>query len=206
MEALQVLDWRRRVTALYADVRNRSETAPRAAHALWRSGRDRLFAEHPASPLPPQDRSGFTGLPVAPYDPDLRLVAEARPVDAAVPEEDREYSYPTGTDGVVAFTRAGTVDLTGVGEVGVWWHAGYGGGIFLPLRDGLAGERTFGGGRYVLDTVKGADLGGTDGSLVVDLNFAYNPSCAYDPEWACPLAPPANQVPADVLAGELLPG
>ena len=80
----------------------------------------------------------------------------------------------------------------------------------LPQRqrtaqDALAGEHTYGGGRYLLDTVKGADLGGADGELVVDFNFAYQPSCAYDPAWACPLAPPGNVVDVELPVGELLP-
>ena len=69
--------------------------------------------------------------------------------------------------------------------------------------DGLAGTETYGGGRYVIDTVKGADLGGEDGRLVIDLNFAYNPSCAYDPAWVCPLAPMGNVVTAALAVGEL---
>jgi uncharacterized protein (DUF1684 family) len=87
----------------------------------------------------------------------------------------------------------------------VWWLASYGGGIFLPVKDALAGTGTYGGGRYVLDTVKGADLGGDvrAGRLVVDLNFAYNPSCAHDPAWTCPLAPPGNTLAAPVRGGEL---
>ena len=55
----------------------------------------------------------------------------------------------------------------------------------------------------MLDTIKGADLGGEDGWLVVDFNFAYNPSCAYDPRWVCPLAPPGNVVDVPIGAGEL---
>ena len=110
----------------------------------------------------------------------------------------------TGTDGVVPFERVGVVHLPGVGDLDVWWLASYGGGIFVPIKDGLAGPRTYGGGRYVIDTVKGADLGGEGDSLVIDLNFAYNPSCAYDPAWACPLAPPGNVVKAAVDAGELV--
>jgi uncharacterized protein (DUF1684 family) len=54
----------------------------------------------------------------------------------------------------------------------------------------------------VLDTVKGADLGEQDGRLVLDFNFAYNPSCSYDPSWVCPLAPPANRLAIAVEAGE----
>jgi uncharacterized protein (DUF1684 family) len=65
---------------------------------------------------------------------------------------------------------------------------------------------TYGGGRYLLDTVKGADLGGSDGRLVVDLNFLYAPSCAHDEAWACPLAPPGNRLEVAVTAGELTSG
>jgi uncharacterized protein (DUF1684 family) len=105
----------------------------------------------------------------------------------------------------VPFERVGVVHLPGVGDLDVWWLASYGGGIFVPIRDRRRDGATYPGGRYVLDTVKGADLGGDNGFLVVDLNFAYNPSCAYDPAWACPLAPPGNTVPVPVNAGELMP-
>ena len=82
------------------------------------------------------------------------------------------------------------------------WLASYGGGVFLCFRDSTSGTTTYGGGRYLLDTVKGADLGETDGTLVLDFNFAYNPSCSYDPGWVCPLAPPANRLSIAVGAGE----
>ena len=196
--SLSLLDWRRRVHALYAGVRAADD--PRAAHRLWRTARDELFATHPDSPLLAQDRAAFAGLPVAPYDPDLRF--EAR-VDPDV--EGQRLEVPTGTDGVVPFLRIGVVHLDGLGDLDVWWLASYGGGVFLPVKDALAGTETYGGGRYLLDTVKGADLGSTaDGRLVVDLNFAYNPSCAYDPAWACPLAPAGNTLAAPVRGGELL--
>lgn len=201
--SLSLLDWRRRVGALYADVRRIAATDPPAAHAQWRAGRDELFATHPQSPLLPAARAGFTGLPVAAYDPVWRFEVPLGPAEPA------RLEVPTGTDGVVPFERIGVVRLP-VGSLDVWWLASYGGGLFLPVRDGLAGQETYGGGRYVLDTVKGADLGGDvgpagAGRLVVDLNFAYNPSCAYDPAWACPLAGPGNRLTAPVRAGELAP-
>ncbi len=124
------------------------------------------------------------------------------PVDAAAGPA--RFEARTGTDGVVGFERAGVVRLDGVGDLDVWWLAGYGGGLFVPVRDTRADGATYPGGRYVLDTAKGADLGGRDGRLVIDLNFAYNPSCAYDPAWACPLAPPGNIVAVPVTAGELM--
>jgi uncharacterized protein len=195
--SLSVLDWRRRVTALYAEVRRSAD--PYAAHELWRTTRDELLRTHPDSPVPPQERDEFTGVPVAPYDAALRFELD---VDNDV--EPRRLEVETGTDGVLPFERIGVVHVPKIGDLDVWWLASYGGGVFVPIKDALAGTETYGGGRYLIDTVKGADLGGDRGSLVVDLNFAYNPSCAYDPRWTCPLAPPGNVVPAPVRAGELL--
>ena len=112
---------------------------------------------------------------------------------------------PTGTDGIVRFDRIGSVHLPEGGDLDVWWLGCYGGGVFVPVKDGTAGSATYGGGRYLIDTVKGADLGGDEGRLILDFNFAYNPSCAYDPAWACPLAPAGNTLGRALLAGELMP-
>ncbi|WP_394553026.1 DUF1684 domain-containing protein [Agromyces sp. MMS24-JH15] len=202
--ALQLADWRRRVIGLYAGVRHLSAHDPRAGHDLWRSGRDELFAGHPSSPLLPDDRQRFTGLTVAAYDPDWRFELEVRR-----PVEPERRSMDGGADGPIPFLLVGTVRVPYLGELGVWRVVGYGGGLFLPVKDGLAGRPggTFGGGRYLLDTVKGADLGsGAAGdTLIIDFNFAYNPSCAYDPSWTCPLAPDANVIREDVPVGELVP-
>ncbi len=196
--ALAVADWRRRVQASYAAVREATDLF--AAHDRWRRERDELFASHPATPLLPDDLRDFTGLPVRPYDPDWRFELELTAADA------RGFEFETGTDGVVPFELIGIADLPGVGTLDVWRLASYGGGIFLPVKDALAGRPggTYGGGRYLLDTVKGADFGAgaAPDSLVLDFNFAYNPSCAYDPMWACPLAPPGNVVQVDIPVGE----
>ena len=199
MDALDVVDWRRRVFATYAAVR--ADPDPASAHARWRDDRDDLFAHHPATPLLPEHRAGFTGLTVAPYDAAWRFEVEVQSADPT------PWDVQTGTDGVVPFVRLGVVALPGLGELDVWRLTSYGGGVFLPLHDAGCGKPGggYGGGRYLLDTVKGADLGGDGDHLVVDLNFAYAPSCAYDPAWACPLAPPGNRVDADVPVGELQP-
>ena len=194
---LTLLDWRRRTAALFAAARAAAD--PEVGWRTWRDGRDELFATHPDSPLSEDARTTFSGLPFAAYDPALRFEA------AVVPAEPQRLEVPTATDGVVPFDRVGAVELEGIGRLDLWWLGSYGGGIFVPLRDGTAGTTTYGGGRYLLDTVKGADLGGSDGHLVVDLNFAYHPSCTYDPRWSCPLAPAGNRVTASVEAGEQLP-
>lgn len=190
--AWQIRDWRLRVAEMYASVRAHSD--PRAAHEEWCERRAALLRDHPATPVPPAARASFRPS-VAPYDPAARFVVSV--LDA--PPERRE--VPTATDGVVPFERVGRVELPGLGGLDVWWLDSYGGGIFVPLRDPSA--RTYGGGRYVLDTVKGADLGGTRDALVIDLNFAYQPSCAYSTDWVCPLPGPGNTLAAAVEVGEL---
>ena len=202
--ALQLADWRRRVFGLYAGVRQLSVHNPAAGHELWISARDELFAGHPQSPLLPDDRANFTGLNVPRYDPDWRFELEVRRA-----EEPLRITIDSATDGPIPFSLVGSVHLPYVGNLDVWRLAAYGGGLFLPVKDGLAGAPggTYGGGRYLIDTVKGADLGpGADGdSLIVDFNFAYNPSCAYDPSWSCPLAQPGNTVREDIPVGERMP-
>jgi uncharacterized protein (DUF1684 family) len=194
---ITLLDWRRRVTAIYAAAR--AVPDPEAGWRLWRDGRDELFAGHPDSPLDGPARDRFTGLPFGPYDAALRFETELGPA------EPRRLELPTEGDGVVPLDRIGTVPLGELGRIDVWWLGGYGGGVFLPLRDGSAGRSTYGGGRYLLDTIKGADLGGDMRRLVVDLNYAYHPSCTYDPRWSCPLAPEGNRIDAVVAGGEQLP-
>jgi uncharacterized protein (DUF1684 family) len=195
--SLTLLDWRRRVAALYAAARAAAD--PEAGWRTWRDGRDELFATHPDSPLDETARASFTGLPFGPYDPALRFEVALQPAEPQLRE------VPTAADGVVRLERIGAVAPGELGRLDVWWVGGYGGGVFLPLRDGSAGRTTYGGGRYLLDTIKGADLGGDGGRLVVDLNFAYHPSCTYDPRWSCPLAPEGNRTEIDVPAGEQLP-
>ena len=196
--SLTLLDWRRRVGRLYEEIR--AEPDPATAHEHWRRTRDDLLRSHPDSPVPQAERAGYPGAPVAAYDPGLRF--EAR-VDTDLPPARMEAA--TGTDGVVRFDHIGRARLPGVGGLDVWWLGCYGGGVFIPVRDATAGKQTYGGGRYLIDTVKGADLGGGQGRLILDFNFAYNPSCAYDAAWACPLAPPGNRVERPLLAGELMP-
>jgi uncharacterized protein len=201
IDELALTDWRREVSELYTQVRAGRDD--RAAWELWRRTRDRLFAEHPQSPLDADRRSAFGGLAYHRYDAAARVTAEI------VPAEPGELELQTSTGAPYRFRRVGIARfaLAGV-DLGLplYWLEGYGGGLFLPFADATSGRTTYGAGRYLIDTVKGADLGADDGRLVLDFNFAYNPSCAYDPKWTCPLAPPANRLPVEVRAGERVLG
>jgi uncharacterized protein len=195
-ETLELLDWKRRVFALYAAVR---ALPPESGWELWRDTRDELFRSHPQSPLPPERRASFEGLEYWPYDPHARVLADLEDFEA--PEQP---VVTSGTETILfrPFARA-SFELRGARlSLEVAWLAAYGGGAFLSFRDATSGRESYGGGRYLLDTVKGAELGEDDGRLVLDFNFAYNPSCSYDPGWVCPLAPPANRLPVAVEAGE----
>jgi uncharacterized protein len=198
----ELWDWRRRVAELYATVR--AMEPPRLGWQLWRETRDELFRSHPQSPLAPADRRGFAGLALFDYDPGLRLAAELEPAGDAEP-----VSMVAGGDGEVRlapFARTRGLARRLGAELTLYWIGGYGGGVFLPFKDATSGRETYGGGRYLLDTVKSADLGTTpDGRVLLDFNFAYHPSCVYSDRWTCPLAPPANLLPLPLRAGERLP-
>ena len=199
MTELELADWRRRVSELYAAVR--AEPSPERGHALWRAGRDELFREHPQSPLEPGDPLRATGLPVWPYDPRLRFSLPLLPAPAPA-----QLSLPAGRrrhHGAAA-RRAGRA-ARAAERNGRCVVAGAVRRRAVPAAAGRHRRHgSYGGGRYLLDTAKGADLGGTDGSLVVDLNFLYHPSCRYNDSWVCPLAPAGNTITAPVRAGERL--
>jgi uncharacterized protein (DUF1684 family) len=197
---VSLLDWKRRVSELYARVRRSPQ--PQEAWREWRDERDRLFKEHPQSPIPLERRPTFEGLPYFDYDPALRVVG------ALAPTEREELEITTSRDGPISFVRfaEASFDLWGDRHtLSLFWVEAYGGGAFLSFRDETSGETTYGAGRYLLDTIKGADLGDDAGGLVLDFNFAYNPSCSYDPRWACPLAPPENRLTVPVEGGERYP-
>jgi uncharacterized protein (DUF1684 family) len=195
-----LMDWRRRVFELYRNVR--SDSDPRHAWERWRAARDEMLSAHAQSPLAPGRRSGYAGAAYYDYDPAYRLTC------ALVDTEPLELEISTSRWSTYRFTRFATVALVLDGRrlpLDCFWLHGYSGGLFLPFGDATNGTTTYGGGRYLLDTVKGADLGVTDGELVLDFNFAYNPSCAYDPRWVCPLAPAGNRLPVPIEAGERAP-
>ncbi len=198
-EAYGLADWRRRISKLYGRVRR--APSPRDGWRVWRNTRDALFRSHPMSPLPAGEREKFAGLPYHDYDDALRFTVGLETLERAEP-----ITFELGADGPTQM-RAGarTVGLSERlgGELTLYWIEGYGGGLFLPFGDGTNGTTSYGGGRYLMDTIKGADPGlDADGRLIVDFNFAYNPSCAYSPAFVCPLSPPENRLAAAVEGGE----
>ncbi len=198
-ETLDLADWRRRVAMLHLGFAGPGEEAV----GEFRERRDELFLTHPVSPLNAEQRERFGGLPHFPFDPDARVECELSP-----PEDDEPLEIDTGgPDGTIRYSRVGRLE-TPWGGLTLFWTDGYGGGLFLPFRDATAPDETYGAGRYLTDTIKGTLAGGfeapVEGTRVtLDFNYAYNPSCAYNSAWACPLAPPENRLEEPIRAGEL---
>jgi uncharacterized protein (DUF1684 family) len=196
---LDLLDYRRQVFEMYRLVRAGSGPD---TWAQWRAARDALFRDHPQSALDSAQQAVFAGLPYYPYDPAFRVVAPVR-----WDVEDRIFTGDIGADGRIAYRRFARVTFelpTGSGTLSLFWIMGYGGGLFLPFADRTNGQATYGAGRYLYDTIKGADLGASETEIVLDFNYAYHPSCAYNPRWVCPLAPAENRLNFPIPAGERL--
>jgi len=217
LDRIELADWRRRVSDLYAEVRSMATNEPEAAWEHWRAGREWLYREHSQSPVPADDRKAFRARHW-PYDPGFRFELEVVADEAPKAGSEAPVSgfggfgsllLPISTGGEQSFTRIGFIDVPfgpGALRLGLYWMAGYAGGLFLPFRDGTNGNETYGAGRYLLDAAKSADLGGDAGrrTLILDFNFAFQPSCAFDPRWSCPLSPPENRLDIRIETGERL--
>jgi len=196
---VSLADWRREVAGLYGSIRAGSD--PTRAWEMWRETRHAMFTSHPQSPIPVAGRGSHEGPHVYEYEPAARVLAELESLGGDVVEVGTSDGHSTR---MLRFARA-RFDLFGhSASLDVFWLDQYGGGIYLAFRDATSGEATYGGGRYLLDTVKGADLGSDGDRLVLEFNFAYQPSCSYDPSWSCPLPTPENTLPFAVPAGERL--
>lgn len=200
---LDLYDFRLRVRAMY-DSRNQAlarQADPEQVWSEFRAARDELFRGHARSALSARDRRTFTQLHYFPYNPGAVVVSELVPH-----EEPGEIEVHTGAGQPILLRRAAALHFELNGEprtLTVFWIDVYGGGLFLPFRDRTAGSETYGGGRYLFDTVKGSDFQQVGaGRIVLDFNYAYNPSCAYDSRWVCPLAPRENNLPVALRAGE----
>lgn len=195
---LDLLDYRHRVFELYREIRAFGDNPAGRDH--FQQVRDELFRTHPQSALNVEQQAAFTGLHYYDYDPAFRVTAK---VDLNV--ESETIIIELEGDSRFSYRRFGQVTFalpTGTGRLSLFWINGYGGGLFLPFGDATNRQSTYGAGRYLYDTIKGADLGAALDSLVLDFNYAYNPSCAYNERWVCPLAPRENRLDFPIPVGE----
>jgi uncharacterized protein (DUF1684 family) len=191
--------WRRTVGELYAQIRAAGVETRADVCAQFRQARDALFHRHPDTPLSADRRAVFRGIDYFPHHDKWRVEGRLKAAGG------EEFEIPLARDGVLRVSPAGRVQFELQGRCNsltVFWMEGYGGGLWLPFGDATGRKSTFGGGRYLYDTIKGADLGVDGDSMVLDFNYAYNPSCAYNDHWVCPLVPPENVLPIAIEAGE----
>jgi uncharacterized protein len=205
---LDLYDYRCRVADMYRMRKQATLAGEDAAIVVqrFREARDELFASHPQSALDKEQKRKFQGLCYFPYNPAMCVEAD---IDANV--ESVQLSVAMNAEETMTMTTVGLLHfiLEDVRvELSLYWLNIYGGGLFLPFRDITSPAESYGGGRYLFDTIKGSDFQATRGAsgierIVLDFNYAYNPSCAYNDRWVCPLAPYENRLQVPILAGEL---
>ena len=195
---MQLAHWRRTVAEMYANIRNEKDC--QTAWQSFRNTRDDLFLNHPQSPLYATQKTNFSGLDYYEYNPDFAVEGQLDSVTSYT-----QYEVVLPKDGRFCFTRIAKVRFV-INKhplaLDLYWVDGYGGGLFLPFRDMTNKTTTYGGGRYLYDAIKGADLGAKEATILLDFNYAYNPSCAYNDQWVCPLAPQENWLEFEIEAGE----
>lgn len=205
---LDLYDYRCRVAAMYRE-RTQAYLAGEDAEGVlrhFREARDELFANHPQSALDEEQRQNFQELHYFPYNPALRFIVE---IDTDV--EPVRQQVVMNADESMTMTTVGRVHFAVEGqpaELSLYWLEVYGGGLFLPFRDTTCPAESYGGGRYLFDTIKGSEFLPVPGiknfkRIMLDFNYAYNPSCAYNYRWICPLAPMENRLNVAIRAGEL---
>ena len=157
----------------------------------FHSAKDDFFGHDPHSPLTPEQREAFKGLSYFPENPGLRLEVEVEKF-----HDQEEVQLLTSTGDIQTYTRYGRFSFkvdSQDAELTIFHNEN---GYFLLFVDSLAGAETYGAGRYL----EPEEL--PNGKFLIDFNLAYNPYCAYNEMWSCPLPPPENRINVPIRAGE----
>ncbi len=162
----------------------------------FRREKDTFFHDEPESPLTPNQQADFDGLSYFEENPSLVITSR---LEADGVDRDERIVMQTTTGGEQLYRRAGLVrfEVDGVPTQVTLYASAGSHGLFLPFRDATSGKESYGAGRY-LDV----EHPGPSGRLTVDFNYAYNPYCAYNPEWSCPIPPGENWLTVPIRAGE----
>jgi hypothetical protein len=162
----------------------------------FRAAKDAFFRDDPRSPLTPSQRASFGGLAYFEEDPALEVRTE---LEVSGVDVDEPIVMPTTTGEQREYRRAGIVrfEVDGASARLTLFGSPATAELFLPFRDATSGNETYGAGRYLE-----VEPPGPDGIVEVDFNLAYNPYCAYNPEWSCPIPPAENRLSVPIRAGE----
>lgn len=157
----------------------------------FRKEKDEFFADHPQSPLTHEQKHGFKGLNYFPEDPNLKFEVQVEEF-----EKKEQIMMQTSTGDVLTYDRLGRFHFTVEGQPAELTLYSSDGEFFLPFTDALAGKETYGAGRYMEPHPLG------NGMFLIDFNYAYNPYCAYNSRWSCPVTPAENRLKVPIRAGE----
>jgi uncharacterized protein len=166
--------------------------SPKTELKRFRDEKDHVFAHDPHSPLTEDQRGAFKGLVYFAENPELVI-------NATVDRDVEPGDVPMGTSGgeEQVYQRFGVVRFKVDGEPAqlTLYSSEDSDELFVPFRDTTSGKETYGAGRYLEVHAHGDDV-------AIDFNYAYNPNCAYDPSWSCPLPPIENWLKVPIRAGE----
>lgn len=157
----------------------------------FRTEKDEFYGRHPQSPLTPEQKRNFKGLAYFPENEALRLEVKVGRF-----EDQQPVMMQTSTGGVQEYTRYGRFQFQSEGQPAELTIYQSDNGFFLPFADSLAGEETYPAGRYLEPEPLPGDR------FLVDFNLAYNPYCAYNEMWSCPITPAENRLKVPIRAGE----
>ena len=157
----------------------------------FRAEKDDFYARHHQSPLTPAQKRDFKGLDYFPENTALRLE-----VDVETSQTSESITIDTTGGQPQTYQRFGRFKFLVDGQSAELTIYKNQNGYFLPFADNLAGKETYPAGRY-LEPEKLSN-----GKFLVDFNLAYNPYCAYNEKWSCPITPAENRLKVAVRAGE----
>lgn len=167
----------------------------------FREDKDDFFRTHPRSPIPEAERATFSGLPY--FEVDEALAFEGLSLEPYTGDEPSRFQIPTSDGQLRPAHRAGVLRFAIDGQplqlTAFTFDGGDGESLFVPVLDGTSGSETYGAGRYL--DIEPED----DGTVTLDFNLLYHPSCVYDQRFSCPLTPAENRLPIRIEAGERLP-
>ena len=159
----------------------------------FRAEKDEFFKTHPQSPLTPEQKRDFSSLKYFPENGSLRLEVKVELLN-----DDQPMQMQTTTGNVQMYSRYGRFKFLvdeQEAELTIYQSEH---GYFLPFVDSLAGKETYPAGRYLEPEELPGDR------FLVDFNIAYNPNCAYNEVWSCPITPAENRLSVPVRAGEMI--
>jgi uncharacterized protein (DUF1684 family) len=161
----------------------------------FRREKDKFLGEHFQSPLTDEQKHVFTGLNYYPENPDLKFKVIVEKFS-----EKQVVTMQTSTGDLQTYLRFGRFKFYVNDQLAELTIFSSEDGYFLPFVDALAGKETYGAGRYL----EPRPLDG--GMFLIDFNYAYNPYCAYNENWSCPIPPAENRLNVPIRAGEKIFG